>query len=52
MLNAYERGQKFLCGDYSQYTPTGKDYLAVYKRQICGHSWGKQPGAASRPEAD
>lgn len=27
MLNAYERGKKLLCGDYSQYTPTGKSYF-------------------------
>ena len=32
MLNAYERGQKFLCGDYSQYTPTGKDYFVRAER--------------------
>ena len=25
--NAYARGQKLLCGDYSQYTPTGKSYF-------------------------
>lgn len=25
--NAYARGQKMLCGDYSQYTPTGKSYF-------------------------
>lgn len=25
--NAYARGQQLLCGDYSQYTPTGKSYF-------------------------
>lgn len=25
--NAYARGQRLLCGDYSQYTPTGKSYF-------------------------
>lgn len=27
MTNAFERGKKLLCGDYSQYTPTGKSYF-------------------------
>ena len=30
--NAYARGQKLLCGDYSQYTPTGKSYFIKKSR--------------------
>ena len=30
--NAYARGQKLLCGDYSQYTPTGKSYFVKKSR--------------------
>ena len=26
-MNSYQAGQKVLCGDYSQYTPTGKGYF-------------------------
>jgi len=31
-MNAYQAGQKVLCGDYSQYTPTGKSYFVKVGR--------------------
>lgn len=31
-MNAYQRGQKLLCGGYSSYTPTGKSYFVKQKR--------------------
>lgn len=31
-MNAYQAGQKVLCGDYSQYTPTGKSYFVKVSR--------------------
>lgn len=31
-MNAYQAGQQVLCGDYSQYTPTGKSYFVKVGR--------------------
>ena len=31
-MNAYQAGQRVLCGDYSQYTPTGKSYFVKVGR--------------------
>ena len=31
-MNAYQAGQHVLCGDYSQYTPTGKSYFVKVGR--------------------
>ncbi len=31
-MNTYQRGQKALCGGYSEYTPTGKSYFVKKKR--------------------
>lgn len=31
-MNAFQAGQKVLCGDYSQYTPTGKSYFVKVGR--------------------
>ena len=41
MDNAYIKGKKLLCGGYSQYTPTGKDYFV---KMGC---YGKEPKLGS-----
>ena len=41
MDNAYVKGKKLLCGGYSQYTPTGKDYFV---KMGC---YGKEPKLGS-----
>ena len=40
-MNAYQRGQKALCGGYSEYTPTGKSYFVKNKQW---HTHYPEPG--------